>query len=180
MKTWKLCKYMSLIIPVWDTETQMLVCMRVCYHRARVASCRSLVSWRWEQKRGVLPRSASWWFPRCWEESGCADHTGTQCCDYPVGRKIHQSATALKQLAGEENNTCSFWKPCVQAFKWMRHWYAPTTQTLFQVKYTPIGYGTPWCQWPLPMLEWGCVVAMRWCAWYAKVFGCCVLNWHES
>lgn len=60
------------------------VCFVVCYHQAPVANCRSWVSWQWERKQGVPPHSASWCFPRCWEGSGCADHTGTQCCDYPA------------------------------------------------------------------------------------------------
>lgn len=79
---------------------------QVCYRQAPVASFRSRASWRWERKRGVPPRSASWCSPRCWEENGCAGHTGTQCCDYPVrggkNTRVHDMETVWKSIGAEK------------------------------------------------------------------------------
>lgn len=47
---------------------------------------------------GVPRRSAFWCFPGCWEGSGCADHRGTRCCDYPektVEKKRHMSQRSV-------------------------------------------------------------------------------------
>ncbi len=83
------------LIPVW---VQMCVYQCVRYHQAHVANCHSWVSWRWERKRGVPPHSASWCFPRCWEGSGCADHTGTQCCDCPAGGKTKSKRVHVRYI----------------------------------------------------------------------------------